>query len=276
MNDAIPVYTRCTVWQQSGRPGSRDSYWDLVLQCMRHTVMPGSHRQKLCPSLEDEIARAHWAKTSWFFRSVCSGETAQGSISSTHTKLWWQLAKKALAFHLWMWSHSLATSVFTKVTAFAFLISIQFSLNRLILSFHNWRSAELTASLGVSEARQWSQYSSLDLYPGQMDSWLSPPLQMRKKLCNGRMFHTRDKQILVLLAFKTPWLYPSISHPTYSVLQTSISLKENVSVWRVCQTAVNFSPLPGTVPRGSCMRIHGRSWEERNYRLDKESGGTNT
>lgn len=38
------------------------------------------------PFLKDEIAWASKAKTSWFFPSARSGETAQGSISSTHTK----------------------------------------------------------------------------------------------------------------------------------------------------------------------------------------------
>ena len=45
----------CTVRQQTGRPGSRGSCWDLVLQRMRHTVLPGSHRQKLCPSLKMKL-----------------------------------------------------------------------------------------------------------------------------------------------------------------------------------------------------------------------------
>lgn len=30
-------------------------YWNLVLQCMRHRVPPGSHKQKQCPSLEMKL-----------------------------------------------------------------------------------------------------------------------------------------------------------------------------------------------------------------------------
>lgn len=165
----------------------------------------------------------------------------------------------ALAFHLWMWSHSLATSVFTKLIAFAYLILIPFSLKMLIVSSSQlalgWYEAELTASLEVSEVRKRRQFSSLNLYHRDKRIAGCHLLFVWKKEKNfviSRCFtpyQGRDKWILILLALKTPRLCPSLSHPTYSVCDTDKYQPEGKCLClRVCQTAVTSVPSQAQCP----------------------------
>lgn len=63
-----------TVRQQSGRPGCRESYWGLACQRPGHTVLPGSHRQNLCPSLKMKVAEPVEPKTAGSFSAYTQVE----------------------------------------------------------------------------------------------------------------------------------------------------------------------------------------------------------
>lgn len=251
-------HTMCAVWQQSGRSDSREPYWDLVLQCMRHTISAGSHRQNLLSFLKDQIARARRAKNIWFFLSEFWGETAQGS--STHTNddsqqknVWY------FAFHLRMWSHSLASSFFTKQIAFAHWLSIHFSFNTLILSFSQLALSSYKFELAeISEVKKWRQFKQSLIY-----SW-------DKSIAGCHLLFAYEKEISYLQAVSPlakaetngSWFYwlskhhglPfTITSHTLSMPQTTLSLKENVCL-RTCQTA-------GTSIPSQAWRPEEAAWE---------------
>ena len=85
--------------------------------------------------------------------------------------------------------------------------------------------------------RKRRQFGRVLICITETDSWLSPSLYTRErnKFCNGRMFHAlpRQRQMDVdFTGFQNSMAVPfTIASHILSVLQTSISLKENVSVF---------------------------------------------
>lgn len=266
----------CTVWQQSGRSDSREPYWDFVLQCMKHTISAGSHRQNLLSFLKDQIARARRAKTIWFFLSEFWGETAQGSSTHTNDDSW-QKSVLYFAFHLWMRSHSLASSFFTKQIAFAHWLLIHFSLNPLIFSFSQLALGSYKFELAeVSEVKKWRQFKLIYSWDKSIAgchllfaykkeiSYLQDVSPFAKAETNGSWFYW----------FQNTMACPSLSHPTHCLCHRQLSAWRKMCASEPAKLQELQSP-PRHGAQRNCMGTHGRGWEERNHRLDKEGGDTN-
>lgn len=84
MNVAIlkAMGIECVQSDSSGRSGSRESYWELVLWCVRHTISAGSHRQELCPFLKIKQPEQQKPKPSGSF-SVNSEVKQHRALQST-------------------------------------------------------------------------------------------------------------------------------------------------------------------------------------------------
>lgn len=108
-------------------PGTGESYWDLALQCMGHPVLPGSPQQKLCPSLKIKLSGSVEPKSTCSFSVDTQVEQHRAPSFNSHKIM--TVGKEicfALALYLWIWSHSLETSVFTRLIAFACLFDSVF------------------------------------------------------------------------------------------------------------------------------------------------------